>query len=251
MKKLINLLLVIIAINTTSCDVVETEKIRSFVVSYIEIDSVRLDTDTGYGIRIGRKDYDNSNDWVNWKSTGDDKVKYDALCSKHNDMGYFKKVSYIAGPFSGHYFMDDIYTIDIVSDKTFDSSHPAGVSLKDIVRFCSASPAPFIQSRYKSSYDWSIVPEGFKKAGEFIILPPSENNLHNGFDYVENYPIDDLLVNLIPEKLELVGLGNGLTIGILMFESNPDLVPATHRFTVKLTTNTGKTLTADIDYKFK
>ena len=251
MKKMIytittGLLLVIF----TSCDVVQTEKFRSYVIAYGNVDSISLwKTESGnLLLRISHTD-----DVVNWLSKGDDKVKYDDLCRSHNDMNCFRTLSFIEFPNSGYFMMEDATAINVTSNQDFDVNHQAGSSLNDVVRLCSASPAAYIRSNYKTSYDWqNSYPQGFSKEKELEdVRLGYENTLDNpSFDLKALYPIDDLLENITAEQLELLGPGNGFLIGYLIFESQPK-TQCDHKLTVSMTTDTGKILKTTIDYTFK
>ena len=250
MKNLIYLITVVFfVIALTSCDVVQTEKIRSYVIAYGNVDSISLlKTESGnLLLRISHTD-----DGVNWRSNGDDKVKYDNLCRSHNDMSCFRTLRFIEFPRSGYFMMEDAVAIEVTSNQDFDEKHPAGSSLNDVVRFCSATPAPYIQSGYELSYDWvNNYPQGYYKEKDLEDVSSNYQKELNdpSFDIKALYPIDDLLKDISSDQLELLGIGNGFHLGYLIFEAQPN-TSTVHKLTVSMTTETEKTLNTSIEYSF-
>lgn len=237
MKKSALLISVFSLIGFVSCDRAETEVIRSYVVSYTDIDSIYLELTDSTNIRI----YANSRYVASWKSEGRSKEIYDSLCMRHNDMNYYKKTSYIMHPLGRSYFKGDISKISIISNAAFDLSHPAGESLNDRVRFISVSAVPFIRSGYKQTYNWGKnLPMNFKR--EFYSLSFYEDSHH--------FPVDKMLSELTPEDFNLTGFGEPYTIGYLIVESHPTL-SKTHIFTVTVKTTDGRVFSKSIRKIFK
>ena len=126
------------------CDISKTELFKSYINTYYYSENIQLRiTDTG-NIAIYRE-YTSKKDNIktavySFKSKGEEKKIYNELCKIHNDLSYNQKKSYIVDPLWGKCSAIDFREIDVVSNKDFDSEHPAGKLLKDIVRFVSISP---------------------------------------------------------------------------------------------------------------
>lgn len=180
-------------------------------------------------------------------STGKDLEIYKALCTKHNDLTYNKwlKINTITIP-NQIYPHCDFNSIYITSDKDFDTEHPAGKDLGDIVRFISRSPKKFIDSGYSKYYrhDSSSLSEPFKTISKIIWGDPVE-----GVE-ADTYPIDKLVSELKPEDLILLGFcGNTSPLAFLHFEKLPDNL-GEHEITVTMITDDGEKLTNSIKMVF-
>ena len=238
MKKVsIVILFILTVVVFSSCVEITTEKIRSYVISYTDIDSIKLSiTDSGnIEIITANKDY------VDWRSKGRYKVIYDSVCNAHHDMNYNKATSYVYYPAVRSYFIGRIKSISILSDVSFDNSHPAGADLKDLVCFISTSPEKFIESGYTDTFNWDDdSPDVFKKEFKHFSI----------YEGAYNFPYVWLLSEIKPEGTDIVGFGGGITFGYLIFQSSPQL-NKTHNLTVTLTTSNGSVFTRTIQKTFK
>lgn len=244
MKKLKFSLVVIIALTVfASCDRTTTETVRSYILSFQDYDSLYLANTVSSNIGIS---WLSSSSYYDWKSKGNLKTVYDSLCKINNDLSYDKNISYIVAPIYGYYFLESITEIDISSNIDFDSSHPAGSKLNDLVRFISVSPYKFIQSGYKNTFDWNNnCPASFKKElGMMNFIQTKDDNSKS------HYPIDQLLSDLKPSDMTLLGFGDGHFIGYLLFESSPE-INKTHNFTITVKTSEGKVFIKSISKTFK
>ena len=157
MKRLI-LLSIVTALLYQSCDRAKTVLFRSYINTYFYNRNIRLKITEAGNIAIYREtssEYKTNTPSAvySFESKGEEKKRYDELCKIHNDMNYNQKRSYIKFTGWGICSAIDFKEIDVVSDKDFDSEHPAGTSLKDIVRFVSVSPKKFIDSGYKETFN--------------------------------------------------------------------------------------------------
>jgi hypothetical protein len=175
-----------------------------------------------------------------FKSKGENKKIYDELCKIHNDLSYNQKRSYIVAPLWGRCSAIDFKEIDVISDKDFDSEHPAGTSLKDIVRFVSISPKKFIDSGYKETFNWRRnKPKIFKKESMISSMFHEET---------ENYfPINGLLKDIGSNEMQMLPED---THGILFFDKEPT-AEKEHTLTVTIDIGERKKLVRTITKVFK
>ena len=214
MKRLI-LLSIVAMLLYIGCDIAKTVLFRSYINMYDYSENIQLRITDAGNIAIYRE-YTSKEDNIktasySFKSKGENKKIYDELCKIHNDLSYNKKRSYIVAPLWGRCSAIDFREIDVVSDKDFDAEHPAGTSLKDIVRFVSVSPKKFIDSGYKETFNWRRNrPEIFKKDSMILSLFQRET---------ENYfPINRLLKDMGRDEMQMLPAN---THGILFFDKKP------------------------------
>ena len=227
------------------CDISKTELFKSYINTYYYSENIQLRITDAGNISIYRE-YTSKEDNIktasySFKSKGEEKKRYDELCKIHNDLSYNKKRSYIVVPIWGICSAIDFREIDVISDKDFDSEHPAGTSLKDIVRFVSVSPKKFIDSGYKETFNWEKKePKIFKKEEETDKL----------FDYSElkNYfPINGLLKDIGTDEMQMLPED---THGILFFDKEPT-AEKEHTLTVTIDIGERKKLVRTITKVFK
>ena len=236
MKRLI-LLSIVTALLYQSCDRARYHVFKSYVTRYCKFEDIGIDTTKAGNIIIrgkGRvKQY-------SWRDEGGEKTTYEALCRKHNDLTYNKKREYHHRPEWGVCSAVDFREIDIVSDKDFDAEHPAGTTLKDIVRFVSISPKKFIDSGYKETFNWRRNrPEIFKKDSMVLSLFQRE---------AENYfPINGLLKDIGTDEMQMLPAN---THGILFFDKKPT-ADKEHKLKVTIYTREGKKFVRTITKVFK
>ena len=230
MKRLI-LLSISAMLLSTGCDVSKTRLFKSYITEYSYDKNIELKITNKGNIAIYRK-YTSEDDHIktasySFKSKGEEKKRYDELCKIHNDMSYNQKRSYIVAPLWGRCSAIDFKEIDVISDKDFDSEHPAGTSLKDIVRFVSISPKKFIDSGYKETFNWRRnKPKIFKKESMISSMFHEET---------ENYfPINGLLKDIGSNEMQMLPED---THGILFFDKEPT---AEKEHTLKVTIDIGE-----------
>ena len=236
MKRLI-LLSIVTALLYQSCDRARYHVFKSYVTRYCKFEDIGIDTTKAGNIIIrgkGRVKH------YSWRDEGGEKTTYEALCRKHNDLTYNKKREYRLSPEWGVCSAVDFREIDIVSDKDFDAEHPAGTSLKDIVRFVSISPKKFIDSGYKETFNWRRNrPEIFKKDSMVLSLFQRE---------AENYfPINRLLKDMGRDEMQMLPAN---THGILFFDKKPTS-DKEHKLKVTIYIGNNRKLVNYITKKFK
>ena len=236
MKRLI-LLSLVTALLYQSCDRARYHVFKSYVTRYCKFEDIGIDTTKAGNIIIrgkGRVKH------YSWRDEGGEKTTYEALCRKHNDLTYNKKREYRLSPEWGVCSAVDFREIDIVSNKDFDSEHPAGTSLKDIVRFVSVSPKKFIESGYKETFNWRRNrPEIFKKDSMILSLFQRET---------ENYfPINRLLKDMGRDEMQMLPAN---THGILFFDKKPT-ADKEHKLKVTIYIGNNRKLVNYITKKFK
>ena len=219
MKKSLLILFAFLFVGFISCDRFKWEVFRSFVWGYTEINEVFLWEDP-IGFIVMAYSY---NDLVcDWRSKGAKKKLYDSLCIAHNDMSYNKEIAYFDTPAPSAddgvlLPMHNVASIQVVSNADFDELHPAGASLNDLIRFCSATVYPFLQSKYTSRHVWTADDCLGYRAPSCC------------------FPINKLLSEIQPEDLIMLNPH----IGFLHFEKNPSL-SQTHELTITVVLDNGK-----------
>ena len=226
------------------CDISKTELFKSYVNTYRYSENIQLRmTDTG-NIAIYRE-YTSEGDNIktavySFKSKGEEKKIYDELCKIHNDLSYNQKRSYIEFTGWGICSAIDFREIDVVSNKDFDAEHPAGRSLKDVVRFVSISPKQFIDSGYKATFDWEKNEPGFFAKDPMI---PSMFR----YEKENHFPINGLLSDIGKDEMQMLPVN---THGILFFDKQPT-AEKEHSLTVTIYTREGKKFVRNITKVFK
>ena len=230
MKRLI-LLSIAAVLLLLGCDRAKTVLFRSYINIYDYSENIQLKITDAGNIAIYQKysseDVNIKTASYSFKSKGEEKKKYDELCKIHNDMSYNQKRSYIVVPIWGRCSAIDFREIDVVSDKNFDSEHPAGTSLKDIVRFVSVSPKKFIDSGYKETFNWEKNEPNFFAKDSMIptMFQPESWNY---------FPINGLLKDIGTDEMQMLPED---THGILFFDKEPT---AEKEHTLKVTIDIGE-----------
>ena len=243
MKRLI-LLSISAMLLSTGCDVSKTRLFKSYITEYSYDKNIELKITNKGNIAIYRK-YTSEDDHIktasySFKSKGEEKKRYDELCKIHNDLSYNKKRSYIVVPIWGICSAIDFREIDVISDKDFDSEHPAGTSLKDIVRFVSVSPKKFIDSGYKETFNWEKNEPNFFAKDSMIptMFQPESWNY---------FPINGLLKDIGTDEMQMLPED---THGILFFDKEPT-AEKEHTLTVTIYIGARKKLVRTIKKVFK
>ena len=246
MKRLI-LLSIVTALLYQSCDRARYHVFRSYITEYSYSENIQLKI-TSKGNIVIYRDYRNIEKNKNkiktatysFSSKGEEKKKYDELCKIHNDLSYNKKRSYIVVPIWGICSAIDFKEIDVVSNKDFDAEHPAGTSLKDIVRFVSVSPKKFIDSGYKETFNWEKNEPNFFAKDSMIptMFQPESWNY---------FPINGLLKDIGTDEMQMLPEN---THGILSFDKEPT-AEKEHLLTVTIDIGERKKLVRTITKVFK
>ena len=243
MKRVIFLSLVAVLL-CMGCDISKTILFKSYVTRYFYSENIQLRITDAGNIAIYRE-YMSENKKIktaiySFKSKGEEKKIYDELCKIHNDLSYNQKRSYIADPLWGKCSAIDFREIDVVSDKDFDTEHPAGRSLKDVVRFVSISPKQFIDSGYTATFDWKKNEPGFFAKDPMI---PSMFR----YEKENHFPINGLLSDIGKDEMQMLPVN---THGILFFDKQPT-AEKEHSLTVTIYTREGKKFVRNITKVFK
>ena len=216
MKKSLLILFAFLFVGFISCDRFHSEVFRSFVFAYTEIENVAFGEFENGDIAMfcGRKTI------CDWRSKGAKKKLYDSLCIAHNDISYNKEISYYIAPDdSGEDAISlpihNVASIQVFSNADFDELHPAGTSLNDLIRFCSSTVYPFLQSNYTYRYTWTT--DDCYYAPFFCS------------------PINKLLSEIQPADLIMLYP----YLGLLHFEKSPSL-SKTHELTITIVLDNGK-----------
>jgi len=244
MKRLI-LLSLVTALLYQSCDRARYHVFRSYITECSYSENIQLKITSNGNIVIYR-DYRNieknkiKTATYSFSSKGEEKKKYDEFCKIHNDMSYNQKRSYIVDPLWGKCSAIDFQEIEVVSDKDFDTEHPAGTSLKDIVRFVSISPKKFIDSGYKETFNWEKnEPNFFAKDSMIPTMFQSET-----WNY---FPINGLLKDIGTDEMQMLPAN---THGILFFDKKPT-ADKEHKLKVTIYIGERKKLVRTITKVFK
>ncbi|HOE94504.1 MAG TPA: hypothetical protein PLU97_03795 [Candidatus Cryptobacteroides sp.] len=148
---------------------------------------------------------------VSYDSKGEDKIIYDELCKKHNDLFYCREVPFFNGVGGAIASYPDYTSVSITSNSNYDEEHPAGTPLNDII-ICE----------YCSSY-------------LYVLGGYADESLLD----VKTKP----LLEVTDDDLALLGLLN------FFFTQNPD-TSGRHDITVSVTTDDGRTFTATCTMDF-
>jgi hypothetical protein len=150
---------------------------KNYVQSFILCDSIDFDIDTAQNN-------------LHLAFLGEDIQPYDerfhSLTEHFGDTAYNKESSSIFHTA----IADEFISIDLISDRDFDTSHSAGKSLKDIVKFHGISPYKYITSGYTDEFDWNgdDIPEGF----DMFSIEPRTNGYHPVYKLLPALTLDDL-----------------------------------------------------------
>ena len=244
MKRLI-LLSIVTALLYQSCNRARYHIFKSYITEYSYSENIQLKI-TSKGNIVIYRNYRNieknkiKTATYSFSSKGEEKKKYDELCKIHNDMIYNQKRSYIVDPLWGKCSAIDFQEIEVVSDKDFDTEHPVGTSLKDIVRFVSISPKKFIDSGYKETFNWEKnEPDFFAKDSMIPTMFQSET-----WNY---FPINGLLKDIGTDEMQMLPVN---THGILFFDKEPT-AEKEHTLTVTIDIGERKKLVRTITKVFK
>ncbi len=85
-----------------------------------------------------------------YQSEGEEKDMYDKICRINGDTAYNRterRPAGVKGPYNGADF-PHYATINVISNKDFDTDHPAGVSLNDVMSIRYTSAKRYIESGY-------------------------------------------------------------------------------------------------------
>jgi hypothetical protein len=116
------------------------------------------------------------------------KERFDSLIKHFGDTTYNGEYPQTYGLYE--VVADEFISADLISDRDFDSSHAAGKSLKNIVKFHGISPYQYITGGYKNEFDWSSksnIPAGFNTSHLF----PLVSGYHPVYKLLSELTLDD------------------------------------------------------------
>lgn len=130
---------------------------RSFNVGYYSVSSISalfldsLDAIVVYRKLDGEKAYFyNSNYAETYKM-------YDSICNKYRDTSFNKSRTYTYDQLTPVFMAEEFSSVSVKCAGAYDAAHPAGSEMGDIVKINTSSEYPFIESGYKTTYDWTTV----------------------------------------------------------------------------------------------
>jgi|GEM_PF-6746779 len=241
MKRL--LLLLSLSLSIFGCDRYEYVHVHSYVYSYVDYTRLELDTlNNGSNFKIPGsyfkiamipKDINclyqvNRNDEM-----------YEYYCELHKDTTYPEHKISTTDFITSRFTVYDYSSVDITASIDWDSSHPAGQSLNDLVHFVSMSPYKYILSGYKTL---SPNPLNEGTASKYY-MDVFESELKNYNSEIPVYPVDKKCSNLNEDDMVLLDFIRCHALAYLVFETRPAR-PCT--VTVKLTATTGKVFSASV-----
>ncbi len=145
----------------------------SYVYSYHIVDSMYLEKISSNNFKIY---FRQSAVPINRESN---KVEYDSLGMKHEDMNYNKSIVRSTPNFPHNYLAFDLLSIILTSNSDFDEQHLAGSPLNDIVQYTAYSPYPFIKSNYSLPNEITKIDKCLEECtlNDFILTLGQEENL--------------------------------------------------------------------------
>lgn len=163
-------------------------------------------------------------------SATENKEVFSSLCHKHGDtvqspVGCFRKFSK-SDP-SIYHFYKDFTAIEVTSEEDFDSNHPAGSSLLDIIHYATDTPFRVLKNNYQTDFkDNSLIVRvtDDKYLSEFFGDNPVYRQLFNTFKKGTDVKPEDLTI-----------LGNIY----ISFDKLPDVIAPKH-ITIQMTADDGE-----------
>lgn len=163
-------------------------------------------------------------------SATDNKEIFSSLCQKHGDtakspVGCFRQITK-SDP-SIYHFYRDFTALEVTSEEDFDSNHPAGSSLLDIIHYATDTPFRVLKNNYQTDFkDNSLIVRvtDDKYLSEFFGDNPVYRQLFNTFKKGTDVKPEDLTI-----------LGNIY----ISFDKLPDTIAPKH-ITIQMTADDGE-----------
>lgn len=151
--------------------------------------------------------------------------KYVELCDRYHDVTYtaVRTFPLYVSEYGFRYLMDNIVSIDVVTETNYDAEHPAGSSLNDICVLEAESPYKHIKSGYTLTHDWPKAEVGQRQKDKGSI------------------PFSKPLTECTAEDMILMGDG-AYSLCKIKLEKMPT-AGSKQLITITLTEETGKTYT--------
>lgn len=156
---------------------------------------------------------------------------FSSLCHKHGDtaqspVGCFRQIT-MSDPSIFHFYQD-FTAIEVTSEEDFNSDHPAGSSLLDIIHYATDTPFRVLKNNYQTEFkDNSLivcVSDDNKYLSEFYGDAPIYRQLFNTFKKGTDVTPEDLTI-----------LGNIY----ISFDKTPDIISPKH-IKIQMTAENGE-----------
>lgn len=171
------------------------------------------------------------------------------LNASHGDNEWNQTVTYY-NERPNVFFTPDLAKVEIVSDQDFDVGYPADSSLSDLVQFQTVTPFPYIQSGYKSLYDWdALAATQYSDYMDLWHLWP----VYFGAALLQGqyFPVSKTASELTAADLTMIGRGRDQDwytqkiideplMAVINFTSQPTTSSKVHNMRVRLTDVNGK-----------
>lgn len=160
---------------------------------------------------------------------------FSSLCQKHGDtakspVGCFRQITK-SDP-SIYHFYQDFTAIEVTCEEDFDSNHPAGSSLLDVIHYATDSPYRVLRNKYQTEFkDNSLIVRvtDDKYLSEFFGDDPVYRQLFNTFKKGTDVKPEDLTI-----------LGNIY----ISFDKCPDVIGPKH-IMIRMTADSGEVYSFD------
>lgn len=160
---------------------------------------------------------------------------FSSLCEKHGDtvkspVGCFRQIT--KSDASLYHFYQDFTALEVTSEDDFDSNHPAGSSLLDIIHYATDSPYRVLRNNYRTDFkENSLIVRvtDDKYLSEFFGDDPVYRQLFNTFKKGTDVKPEDLTI-----------LGNIY----ISFDKYPDVIGPKH-IMIQMTADTGEVYSFD------
>ena len=222
-------------------DFAETSSARSFIQQYDSIDEIEFRQLETRRISVNIKHSKMGGLW--------NTRIYDSLCKKHNDLSFYGKINVGKTSHVGYTAIGtDFQKIEISCNKDYNSEHPAGTLLNDIVRLISGTPYPYIKSGYKKTFNKNDPLSALYEVYGRVYLGSYYLMMYLDFknsDLIPVFPVDKKVSELTKEDLTLVSP----YFGEFYVEKLPE-AKGDYEFTIKLYGDDGKVYSGKAIMKF-
>ncbi len=252
MKKIT--ILIILGLCLISCDWIEHEKLNSFVCSYHGVSKLELNQVENRVIKVDYSVYFAI--YYHYKKQY--VYNFEKLAAKHGDIGFNKKISWV-GPEPGviSYQNIDFTAIRVFTENDYNSSHLAGSSVNDIVRFLGRSSYPFIKSKYKLNRKEDVKSKASDVWNKYVDLSLDPSNYGFNSEETPFSAVEKMVNQLTAEDLILIG-GTSFVgpntkypnLGFLYLTELPN-TSGIYNFRVDFVADDGKTYTENISMEIK
>lgn len=254
LKLLLSLVYITITTAGCHCPPVEYTFCNTFIVQYTYFQNIRLESTSAadrkgilvkphINLSLEKRTYF----YTCWGG-GESYEGYKDLCQKHGDTFYRPhKIPTAMGDPTNAYLYCDFIEVLITSDSDYDSSHPAGQSLNDIIHFVAFSPNKFIRSGYKDKFDYRTA----TGLSDYLWSIGHQQRYYESWmkEPQPYHPIEKSASEITSEDLILLGHQYFDYLFWIFFEKEPDS-PGTHNIKVTLHGDNGKVYENTVEVNF-